>query len=295
MMKYLLAFGLMVCSISEGISQKELSDYSFVVVPEKFDFVNEVDKYQLNSLTRFLFNKHGFNAYFDRELPDVRRCDGLYAQVEGKPGIIWTKVTVILNDCKGNEVYRSEIGKSKIKQYSKTYVAALRDAFLSIESLEISQPEPIILEGPNTDMNNGDMDKEENETVEQDGVKEVKTREVEKTISQDAVVKEEVAVKSEAFERISASFGKSVRNVSLLRNNNAEFYLIEFSPSSYRLIDSKDLENPDKKKGEIERDTNGDYIFTDSLGNKFPCSFDQDENLIIHTSFQKLIFTKISQ
>jgi len=79
MMKNLVVFALVFCFISVGFSQESLSDYSFVVVPEKYDFVSEADKYQLNSLTKFLFNKHGFNAYFDREMPDVRRCDGLWA------------------------------------------------------------------------------------------------------------------------------------------------------------------------------------------------------------------------
>ena len=143
-MKNLVVFALVFCFISVGFSQESLSDYSFVVVPEKYDFVSEVDKYQLNSLTKFLFNKHGFNAYFDREMPDVRRCDGLWAKVEGRPAMIRTKVVIILNDCTGKEVFRSEVGTSKLKEYSKTYTAALRNAFLSIEELGVQQKEPII-------------------------------------------------------------------------------------------------------------------------------------------------------
>ena len=43
--------------ISKSFSQKSLSDYSYVIVSEQFEFQQEKDKYQLNSLTKFLFNK----------------------------------------------------------------------------------------------------------------------------------------------------------------------------------------------------------------------------------------------
>lgn len=287
MIKYLLAFILVICFVTEGISQKELNDYSFVVVPEKFDFVNEVDKYQLNSLTRFLFNKHGFNAFFGRELPDVRRCDGLWAEVEGKPGIVWTKVTVILNDCNGNEVYRSEVGKSKIKQYDKTYIAALRNAFLSIEELSIDQPDPQILESrPPKEIDAPMVWKEKADEIKDISIPNVEVESVEEsTISE---TKEEIDV--------SGSYGKPVSDISFLEHNGTKFHLVQLSPKvGFVLTESKDFGNVDKKKGDIRMNAEGNYEFIDPTGNKFPCSFDQDKNLIIETSFQKLVFIRVAQ
>ena len=128
--------------ISKSFSQKSLSDYSYVIVSEQFEFQQEKDKYQLNSLTKFLFNKYGFHAYFDREVPlNVFRCDGLWAEAEGTPGFIITKVQLVLRDCTGEVIYRTNYGKSKVKDYKKAYYEAVRNAFDDIIALNIIQEE----------------------------------------------------------------------------------------------------------------------------------------------------------
>ncbi len=126
---------------SNSFSQSNLNDYSYVVVPESFEFLAQRDEYQLNSLTKHLFNSNGFNAFLNTELPDVRRCDGLWADVEGSLGFIYTKIVVVVKDCNGNELFRSEEGKSKIKAFNRTYHDALRKAFRSIAALHVSQKE----------------------------------------------------------------------------------------------------------------------------------------------------------
>jgi len=138
---YLLVF-LFISVVSTGISQKPLSDYSYVIVPEVYSFLNEKDEYQLNSLTKFLFNKYGFHAYFDRETPvNVQRCDGLWADVIGSPGFVYTRIEVVLRDCYGAEVYKSNEGKSKEKNFKKAYFEAMRRSFESIEVLGVKQLE----------------------------------------------------------------------------------------------------------------------------------------------------------
>ena len=271
-MKFLVVFTFLFCFISEAVSQKSLSDYSFVVVPEKFDFVNETDKYQLNSLTKFLFNKHGFNAFFNRDLPDVRRCDGLWAEVEGKPAIIRTKVTVILKDCNGVEVHRSEVGKSKLKAYNKTYTAALRDAFLSIAALGVQQKEPTIF-GESEVAVEVETPKE---TVE------VSPIQVEEVISTDI---EEVS-NDLAKEK---DLVKTATKESLYTSNGGNFAL-RSTKSGYSLYEKS--QNGDTLKGTLLIKEGKTLQFIDSAGNKFPASFDSEENLIIETSFQKLVFTK---
>ena len=128
--------------ISKSFSQKSLSDYSYVIVSEQFEFQQEKDKYQLNSLTKFLFNKYGFHAYFDREVPlNVYRCDGLWAEAEGTPGFIITKVQLVLRDCTGEVIYRTNYGKSKVKDYKKAYYESVRNAFDDIIALNVMQKE----------------------------------------------------------------------------------------------------------------------------------------------------------
>ena len=131
---------LFLCVTSKGFSQNSISDYSYIIVSDKFEFQDEKDKYQLNSLIKFLFNKHGFHAYFKDEIPNnVRRCDGLYADAEGKPGFIVTKVELVIRDCNGVEVFRSIQGKSNIKDYKKAYYEASREAFISVRDLYVNQ------------------------------------------------------------------------------------------------------------------------------------------------------------
>ena len=123
-------------------SQKSLNDYTYMVISEQFEFQNEKDKYQLNSLTKFLFNKYGFHAFFNAEVPvNVKRCDGLWVEAEGTPGFIITKIQLVLSDCNGNEVYRTKFGKSKIKDYKKAYYESMREAFEEFISMEIHQKE----------------------------------------------------------------------------------------------------------------------------------------------------------
>ena len=126
--------------ISKSFSQKSLSDYSYVIVSEQFEFQQEKDQYQLNSLIKFLFNKYGFHAYFDSEVPlNVFRCDGLWAEAEGTPGFIITKVQLVLRDCTGEEVFRTNYGKSKVKDYKKAYYESVRNAFDDIIKLNVTQ------------------------------------------------------------------------------------------------------------------------------------------------------------
>ena len=144
MRKYFIVFFFCLSFASESYSQKNFSDYSYIVVPDLYEFLSEKDKYQLNSLTKFLFNKHGFNAYFPDELPNVRRCGGLYADVDLESGFIYTKMSVIIKDCEGTELYRSPQGKSKLKEYKKAYQQSLRKAFENVGRLNVNQKDIVM-------------------------------------------------------------------------------------------------------------------------------------------------------
>lgn len=122
--------------------QKSLNDYSYIIVNDQYEFQDQKDKYQLNSLIKYLYNKNGFHAFFNKDVPkNVKRCDGLFADAEGKPGFRVTKVTHVIKDCNGNEVFRSKEGKSGHKEFKNAYYIAAREAFESIIILKVNQKE----------------------------------------------------------------------------------------------------------------------------------------------------------
>lgn len=120
---------------------QELNAYKYVIVPNKFGFLNADDEFQVNSLTKFLFNKYGFEAFIKgEELPDdintsTNNCNTLYADATSS-GFLSTKIVLTLADCMGKVVYTSPEGKSKIKEYKEAYHEAMRDAFADIAEMD---------------------------------------------------------------------------------------------------------------------------------------------------------------
>lgn len=133
---------LIIALLATGISfaQSEIiNNYKYVIVPRKFDFFTEADKYKTNSLTKMAFEKAGFSVFFsDEQLPQevaFNRCRVLYGDVDNKSGMLTTTVYVLIKDCNGKELYRSERGRSKIKEFEKSYREAIREAAISLASI----------------------------------------------------------------------------------------------------------------------------------------------------------------
>ena len=143
MSKYFIVLFFFLSVVPKSFSQSNMSDYSFVIVPEQFNFLNEVDKYQLNSIAEFLFNKHGFNAFKSGKTPNTRRCDGLYADVVNVTAFLKTKLVLILRDCNGFEVYRSPEGVTRLKQFKQAHQDALRRTFEYFDGMGVKQKEII--------------------------------------------------------------------------------------------------------------------------------------------------------
>ena len=60
MKKNVFSILILLMCISKGFSQSELNSYKYVIVPDSYGFLKGVeDKYQLNALTQFLFEKNG--------------------------------------------------------------------------------------------------------------------------------------------------------------------------------------------------------------------------------------------
>jgi hypothetical protein len=146
-----ILFFLILCIVSfNTFSQDHINDYKYVIVPNQYGFLKEKDQYQLNSLTKFLFNKYGYIAFMQEdELPDDlngNRCLALYVNTENEKGLFKTKLKINLNDCNGNLVMASKLGETREKEYSKAYNLALRDAFETYQNLNYKyQPNTKVL------------------------------------------------------------------------------------------------------------------------------------------------------
>ncbi|HAO15538.1 MAG TPA: hypothetical protein DDE71_08270 [Tenacibaculum sp.] len=133
---FLIVFCIMTLSI---VGQSKINNYKYVIVPNKFEFLKKKDQYQTSSLTKFLFEKYGFNAYLDSDkLPEdlnKNRCLALTGVVKDASSMFTTKSLVELRDCYNKVVFTSTTGKSKVKEYKKAYHESIRNAFLSLKSL----------------------------------------------------------------------------------------------------------------------------------------------------------------
>ncbi|MBT8304513.1 MAG: hypothetical protein KJP09_08600 [Bacteroidia bacterium] len=137
MINKLIFLFLCLSIMGSSYAQKNINEFKYIIVPTKYDFLDEDDRFQLNSLTKFLFNKNGFTALMsDEPFPqDLKKdnCLALRADVDKLRGMLITKLQVELRDCSNTLIYTSEIGKSKVKQYKTAYNLALRDAFESFK------------------------------------------------------------------------------------------------------------------------------------------------------------------
>ena len=107
----------------------------YVRVPDKFEFLDDENQYRLNELTAFLFEKYGYNVLYKENVPqDVDPCQILTADIDNNSGIFTSKVRLILQDCTQKTVFTSEQGKSREKDFKRSYHEALREAFKSLEN-----------------------------------------------------------------------------------------------------------------------------------------------------------------
>ncbi len=118
---------------------QNVNDYQYVIVPIKFDFLKENDRFRLNTTTKFLLQKYGFKSFLSTdqapEEASNNRCAVLYAVLENDNSFFITKVKLVLKDCQEKTVFETNYGISRIKDYAPAYNEALRAAFKSFDSL----------------------------------------------------------------------------------------------------------------------------------------------------------------
>ncbi len=123
-----------------GFAQKSVNDYKYVILNDHYEFLNKKDEYNLNTLTKIALQQKGFEVYFSNEqFPEdlaLNRCAALQGDVLSTGNFMVTELTIVLNDCNGNLVYKTVKGKSKEKNRRKSYYEALREASHSLEALD---------------------------------------------------------------------------------------------------------------------------------------------------------------
>lgn len=136
MKKLLVLIVLLVLNVSFA---QTVNSYKYVIVPTKFDFFKEPNKYNLNTNTKLLLQKYGFEVLMDNEtLSDEianNRCKTLFADVIEDKGLMVTKLKIVLKDCKNQIVYETAVGKSREKDFQTAYRDAFREAAKSFEAL----------------------------------------------------------------------------------------------------------------------------------------------------------------
>ncbi len=122
----------------KSFSQTSDNTYEFVIVPVQYGFLDEVNKYQLNVLTRVRLKEAGFKVYMNQgeEIPqklNFNRCLALNANVKEDKGIFTTTLIFELKDCFGKIIYQSE-GTSRLKPFKEAYQEALNRALDKFQS-----------------------------------------------------------------------------------------------------------------------------------------------------------------
>jgi len=129
MKKLVLFFFVFIGTVSYAQND---SGYDFVVLSDKFDFLSEINQYNLNELAKFLIAKKGFSAYFQTEDKPIEYnidpCKVLKMEVTKERIFLGTKLKITLKDCNGDIITQSE-GTSKEKLHKTAYNYALRQAF----------------------------------------------------------------------------------------------------------------------------------------------------------------------
>lgn len=118
------------------VSISAQSNYEVVIIPKKYSFLKEENKYNLNSLTKSFFETEGFKVYYAEDiLPKEianNRCNVLFADVTENNGLFASRLIVVLTDCQNNILLTSAEGSSRDKDYNVAYNEALRFALTSL-------------------------------------------------------------------------------------------------------------------------------------------------------------------
>lgn len=149
-MRNILFALIALLTIFSGYTQS-IHDYKYVVVPTRFEFQSKENQYRVSTVLKSMFTDIGFMAVYNTDIMPATvaadRCKALFADLVRDNSLFSTKLAIILRDCSNREVFKSEVGSSKEKNFERAYHEALKMAFNSVRALNYSyQGESIHLE-----------------------------------------------------------------------------------------------------------------------------------------------------
>ena len=266
-MKKIIILSIFLCFAFKSMAQTDLNNYKYVVVPLQYDFLKGQDVYRLNTLTKFLFKEGGYDVYFEKQqLPEdlfSDRCLALYADVkEVKGGFRKTRLEIILKDCHGELIMKSEVGQSGENNHEKSHHIALRNAFKSIDKLKYKY-EPKL--NDETEVKAMPKKKEINKTKEPESKQNAKLKR--KITTQDVENKKEPLVKknSDLLSAIAIDNGFQLRD----EDNRRVMILLKTAAKNVFIVKGKDAIVFRENDKWIYSENDGDVMLRNFLNIKF--------------------------
>ncbi len=117
---------LFAACISANVFGQQVSDYSQIIVPEKFTDFKETNQYNLNRQLGAALTGKRYQVVSD--LSQVTQpCSALSAEINDRSTIFKTKIELNFKDC-NNKIISSVPATSALKDYEKGFQEALRSA-----------------------------------------------------------------------------------------------------------------------------------------------------------------------
>ena len=113
-------------------------NYKYVIVPKKFSFFKEENKFGLNELTKSFFEKEGFEVFYDNDVLPAdlyqNRCLALHVAPVENNTMFMTKVFFEIKDCNNNLLLKSEMATSREKLLKTAYTQTFRKSLSSLRN-----------------------------------------------------------------------------------------------------------------------------------------------------------------
>ncbi|QLG46072.1 hypothetical protein [Costertonia aggregata] len=108
-------------------------------MPKKFSDFKKENQYQTSTMVKYLLGKKGFTVFYDDALPEDlgnNRCLGLIADLQDNSSMFSTKTKIVFKDCNNNEVFATQEGFSKEKDFKAAYSDALKKSMKSLNGFQ---------------------------------------------------------------------------------------------------------------------------------------------------------------
>lgn len=127
-----------------GMGQVDLNEYKYIIIPKTLGEFKEENQYLTSTLLKHEFVQNGFTVEYEDALPEdllLNTCLGLTAKLKDDSSMFRTKVSIVLEDCRGRAVYTTLEGSSTEKEYAKAYKEAIKAAMESFTTFDYSYSE----------------------------------------------------------------------------------------------------------------------------------------------------------